>query len=218
MLEIDSLREKVQAHLASTIRPPTIFKTHNARVQRNAFPLIRAEYTKQAVYVVRNPFDIIDSLADHANISLDQSITLLNNRGHCIGGPTSELVPQYLDSWTNHVESWLSAKAFPIHIVKYEDLKATPMDAFGRLIRFLGWDFDVERLERAIQWSDIRVLRQAEISEGFDERSPVAKSQAFFRHGEVGRWRLLLNDAQISSVRNNHGEMMQKLGYGIEEV
>jgi hypothetical protein len=217
IFDIDSLREKVQAQLASVIRPPTVIKTHNARVLRNGFPLIRAEYTQRAVYIVRNPLDIVDSLADHANLSLDQSIALLNNRAHCLGGPSSALVPQYLDSWSHHVESWLSTKVFPIHLVKYEELKTSPIVAFSNLIHFLGWDFDPARLERAIEWSDIRVLRQLEASEGFDEKSPVAKSKRFFRYGDVGRWRDLLSAAQIASVTMSHGDTMKKLGYGIEE-
>ncbi len=215
--DIDSLRESVQTTLARNIVWPTLLKTHNARVRRNGFPLIRPELTRRAVYIVRNPMDIVDSLADHANLSLDESIALLNNRAHCLGGPSSVLVPQYLDSWTNHVESWLSTKGFPVHLVKYEKLKAAPFETFGKLIQFLEWDFDSERLERAVQWSDIRVLRSSEISEGFEEKSPVSKSPTFFRHGEVGRWPSLLSESQVGCVVTHHGETMRKLGYGTEK-
>jgi hypothetical protein len=213
-LEIDSLREKVQAKLARNFPKYCTIKTHNLRAKHNGFPLIRREYTKAAVYIVRNPLDVVDSFADHANQTIDKMIDSLNDRNHRLGGPNTDLVTQYLDTWSNHVESWLSAdKAFPLLVMRYEDMQSRPWEVFGGLIQFLGWEFDEERLERALQYSDIRVLQQCEAEQGFEEMSPVARSQRFFRHGVVDRWKTVLTEQQIETICEQHGPTMEKLGY-----
>jgi hypothetical protein len=212
-IEIDSLREAVQAKLAQSKRPQTVIKTHNARIEQNGYPLIRPEYTRSAVYIVRNPLDIVDSMADHSNLTLDQSVALMNNRNHQIGGGESGFVKQYLDSWSQHVESWLSAKEFPVFFLKYEDLKQSPIEGFKQIIQFLGWEFDQDRLERAVKWSDFKVLQSAETNTGFTETSKIATSQKFFRHGTTDRWQSILNDSQIESIIQHHAGTMFKLGY-----
>jgi Sulfotransferase domain len=212
-IEIDSLREAVQAELAQSKRPRTVIKTHNARIEQNGYPLIRPEYTRSAVYIVRNPLDIVDSLADHSNLTLDQSVALMNSRSHQIGGGDSGFVKQYLDSWSQHVESWLSAKEFPVFFLKYEDLKQFPIEGFKQIIQFLGWEFDQDRLERAVKWSDFKVLQSSETQTGFPETSRIATSQKFFRHGTTDRWKQVLSDSQIESIIQHHAGTMFKLGY-----
>jgi aryl sulfotransferase len=91
---------------------------------------------------------------------------MLADRTHVLGGPDSTLVNQYLDSWSHHVESWLSVTAFPLLVIRYEDLKTKPFETFGGLIKFLGWEFEEDRLSRATRFTDIRVLQRCEADQG----------------------------------------------------
>jgi hypothetical protein len=40
---------------------------------------------------------------------------------------------------------------------------------------------------------------------------PLAKS--FFRKGEIGSWRDVLTEEQISRIISDHGEVMRRFGY-----
>lgn len=215
--DIDTLREPVQRWLASA-RRKFLVKTHNARIAKNGYPLIRSEYTRQAVYVVRNPFDIVDSLADHNNLSLDGAMALLNDPQHCLSAPNSKLVPQYLGTWSQHAASWIGHQEFPVLVLRYEDLQAAPRDVFGKLIKFLGWEYDEDRLEHAVKASSIQSLQDAEARQGFAERSDVARSGRFFRRGESDRWRHVLTRLQAETVVAHHAEMMQAVGYAIPDL
>ncbi len=63
--DIQSLRHTVQMDLARRVRPPFLLKTHNARCVVGGVPIICDDLTLGAVYVVRNPLDVVDS-AEHA--------------------------------------------------------------------------------------------------------------------------------------------------------
>lgn len=216
--DIDSLRESVQTRLANSSRASLIFKTHNARVQHNGFPLIRRELTKAAIYVCRNPLDIVDSLADHVGCSHDEAIELTNDPTHRLGGHDSNLVIQHLDSWSTHADSWTSATEFPVLLVRYEDLKSAPVDCFREIVEFLGWEVDRNRLEESVKVTAFENLRKLEDRNGFAETSQDSKSGKFFRSGVAGAWPQRLTRQQADRVLNYHGEMMQKLGYEIPDL
>ncbi|MDZ4850793.1 MAG: sulfotransferase domain-containing protein [Pirellulaceae bacterium] len=213
--EINALRSKVQEHLACSLPKQCVIKTHNAFLMRSGFALICRELTRAAVYIVRNPLDVVDSLADHANMSIDAAIGLMNNSNHRLGGPHSKLVVQHLDTWSGHVQSWMAQRDFPILMLRYEDLKTAPSHEFEKLIRFLEWDFDRARLERAIGRTDFASLSQMETQTGFVEKSQVAKSGRFFRRGEVGTWTKILTSQQIETIVEHHASTMLACGYPI---
>ena len=77
--EIMILRPKVQEmHTRSS--PDNVFvKTHNALVEYLDRPLISMEHTAAAIYVVRNPLDVLISHADHYGTTIDESIDIMNS-------------------------------------------------------------------------------------------------------------------------------------------
>ena len=216
--EIDRLRESVQLAIASRIRPPVLLKTHNARVQHNGFPVIRRELTLGAIYIVRNPLDVVDSLADRMGESIDQAIDRMRNPNFTIGGPHSDLVTQYLDTWSNHVNSWVFQRAFPVHVVRYEDLLGATELCFRNVLTFLGWDTDSRRIEHAASQTAFANLQRNEASGGFQETSKQSKSGRFFRRGRAGQWPSVLSREQATRVVEDHREVLTRLGYQIPDL
>lgn len=210
--DIDAHRLAVQEHLSNTFRWRVV-KTHNARLDRELRPLISSRCTRAAVYVVRNPLDIVDSLADHANTTLDEVIRLMNRPSHILQA-TREHAAQHLGTWSHHVRSWIeNGDEFPLLVLRYEDLHADPVGHFTRLIKFLEWDYDAERLRRAVELTSFRLVRAAEDARGFGETSPIARSRRFFRHGRAGRFREVLSAAQIAQIIRDHGATMKMVRY-----
>ncbi len=213
--EINALRPKVQEDISREIGVHQVAKTHNARFTIDGIPLIQDQFTRKAVYLVRNPLDVVDSLADHNSLSIDQTIDTMNNPEHIIGAAQEVFVTQYIGTWSEHVRSWTEATEFPVLVLKYEDLLADPVGKFGELLAFLGWYFDQERLQRAVQLSSFDVLQQSEQQQGFEEVSHRSRSGRFFRRGQADAWKQILTPPQITRILSHHAETMQAVGYEI---
>jgi hypothetical protein len=98
-----------------------------------------------------------------------------------------------------------------LHIVRYEDMAREPLRAFGDVAGFLGMRAGPERIARAVERSAFPVLQRQEARHGFRERSK--KSDRFFRAGEVGQGRRLLNRDLIAALGAAHRESMERFGY-----
>ena len=215
-MEIDNLRETVQKTLSERAKPPVLIKTHNARVRHNGIPMIRRELTLGAIYILRNPLDVVDSVADHWGCSIDEAIKMMNNDRHTIGGPKDAMVKQYLQSWSRHVRSWIFQPVFPTLIVRYEDMQSAPEMTFRNILTFLGWPIEPDRVTSAIAETNFENLQAKEAADGFEERSKKSLSGQFFRKGKSGDWENVLTKEQIQRIVEDHGQVMQTFGYGTE--
>ncbi len=215
--EIDALRSQVQRRLASSIDSTRVVKTHNARAMRGGFPLVDRTVTRHAVYVVRNPLDIVDSMADHAGLQIDGAITLLGDRRHQMGGSDGS-VRQFVDSWSEHVTSWTQHEAFPVLVLRYEDMLDNANQSFTRLLAFLEWELEPVRLAWAIEQTRFESLKQLEAVNGFAEVSHNAKTGAFFRHGMCDRWPSVLTRTQAERVLQYHASAMKLMGYAMPDL
>ena len=200
----------VHAYIAETFTGNPVVKTHgNFRLEsgRVAFNL---SVTKCAVYIVRNPLDVVISFADHYGASIDDVITGCSAENHKISAQ-DDLVEQYLGTWRSHVANWVSSEGFPKMLMRYEDMVRDPQRAFTQLIGFLKIELDEDRLMQAIENSSFEKLRQKEEEQGFAEKSP--HSERFFRQGTFGGWREVLTRQQVDRVVRFNGRIMRKLGY-----
>ena len=84
--EIDALRETVQRKMAEQPDNGNVLKVHNVRVASDGTQVVyNNEATRRAIYVARNPLDIVDSLADHMGRKLDDKIYTMANRQYRLG-------------------------------------------------------------------------------------------------------------------------------------
>ncbi len=132
--EIMILRPKVQEmHTRST--PDNVFvKTHNALVEYLDRPMISMEHTAAAIYVVRNPLDVLISHADHYGTTIDESIDIMNSP-NAKSDSGIHSVFELQCSWSRHVESWTGRPHRALHVMRYEDLHLRPLETFGGLVR-----------------------------------------------------------------------------------
>ena len=215
--EADRLRPAVYRLWAGCDLPRHVtagMKTHDAC--RDAFggePLFPEDVTAGAVYLVRDPLDVIVSWSFFFGYGDDfsRAIADLADPSQSLGGGTA--LRQWLHTWSEHVESWLAAP-FPVLVVRYEDLTADTVGNLRRVVRFLGLDNppDEERLRQAVAFSSFRRLKAEEATDGFRE-APPSDCGPFFRSGRVGAGRKLLSEAQIEAVVAAHGDTMAKFGY-----
>jgi len=216
MDEVDDLRAHVFDSISAQTRGSLFFKIHDARFNtRGGRPLVPASATRAAVYFIRNPLDVAVSFAHHSTISLDASIDALNDPQHAYAATTDRLhvqLRQHLGSWSAHVRSWTEQVDFPLHVVRYEDMLATPLLTFAAIIEFLQIERSDAEVRRAIDFSHIDELKRQEALIDFKEKKH-ASGALFFRQGSSGGWRDALTPAQVARVIDHHREVMAKFGY-----
>ena len=172
------------------------------------------DVTVGAVYIVRNPLDVVVSWAFYFGLEgFADSVAALNSRKSRLGGSATRELRQQLLGWSGHVGSW-SRAPFPVLRVRYEDLLADTTGWLGRIALFLRLDgaSDQERLERAVANSSFTRLRENEAREGFGRLNPRSRKQ-YFRSGVAGGWRRHLSAAQVREVQAAHGPTMARFGY-----
>lgn len=208
--QVLSARRTVLRGLCRELGPLALVKTHHERRRVRGYELIPADLTARAVYILRHPCAVVLSFADHFGLSLDQAAAVMARRNARTRG-NERMTTEYIGSWSDNVRSWTGTNAFPVLVLHYEELCARPLEAFARLLRFLGLTVEPERLERAIRFSDFAVLRRQEDRHGFVERSRNAPR--FFRAGPEADWKTVLPQRLARSIRETHGEMIDRFGY-----
>jgi sulfotransferase family protein len=208
--DVQKLRPQVHRAMTRAYPDSVFVKTHNALMDDGGAPLVTLEVTAGAIYIVRNPLDVVLSYADHIGQSIDRTIEAMNLRGASTENDDVNVYECY-GTWSEHVKSWTQTPSRTLHVVRYEDLLEAPLKTFGAVARFLGIDPPRARLEKAIKLSSFRVLKEQEKRHGFIERSKF--SQAFFREGKAGQWRGQLTKEQVARLVHDHREQMARFGY-----
>lgn len=208
--DVAKMRRGAQLAMVASKPETVIVKTHNALLAPHGIPIIQMDLTAGAIYVARNPLDLVLSLADHYGVDTDKAIEVMNdpNNGGLADG---NIVFEIHSSWSIHVKSWTGKSHPGLLTVRYEDMLAKPLHSFGAITRFMGLKPSRERLERAIELSSFKNLRAQEEAKGFREKSE--KGSSFFRVGKAGQWKEKLTQAQIDRVVENHREQMARFGY-----
>jgi len=213
--EIDRLRPRVYEHLAETATETIFMKVHDAwTFLPDGSPLLSSAATRGAIYFVRNPLDVAISYAHHNDTDIDKSIAYMGNGNRMLCSKAERLhsqLRQKLLTWSGHVESWLNAPGLNIHVMRYEDMLARPLETFSGAVAYAGLPHDRAKIEKALRFSDFETLQAQEQEKGFNEKSPV--NDLFFRNGRAGQWQERLTPEQVDRVVNAHGEVMRRLGY-----
>jgi hypothetical protein len=204
-----SLRDRVLQKIVSNNADVNFVKTHNICGSAYKVNLIPPQLTRQAIYILRNPLDMLVSFSRHFGISHEQAADALAREDH-VNLPNETTTFQFLSSWSEHVESWARAP-FPVHMVRYEDLIAEPEKYFGGVLKAIGIPVEKERLAKAVKFSDFKELSRQESVAGFVEKSK--KSEKFFAKGQAGQWKSDLDPELVSRVRRQHKRVMKKYGY-----
>ncbi|GAB4363035.1 MAG: sulfotransferase domain-containing protein [Kiloniellaceae bacterium] len=209
--EIAALRVRAQERAVSLNKNVIPMKTHSYLGEDCGHPIFSMKATFGAVYIIRDPRDVVISAADHFGLTLDAMIDKLADPLATCAAMPGTIVHELQSSWSNHVESWTKWNHPGIFTVRYEDLLADPLDQFGRVARHFGIATDKARIEKAIGFSSFKQLQKLEAEQGFAERS--LHSERFFRSGRSGGWRDTLTPEQVKRIESDHAVQMKRFGY-----
>jgi len=176
-------------------------------------PLIGRHGTAGAVYLVRNPLDVVPSLASHFGCDLERAVAIALDSESVLNRNLKRYRPQTsqrMSCWSGHVRSWLEQTDVPVHVMRYEDMLDKPLQTFTAAARFLNLPHDPQAVAKALCFSDFKVLAEQEQRSGFKERY---FDRPFFNKGKSGYGRSMLSPQQIQRILHAHAPMMERFGY-----
>lgn len=215
--QIEAYQRIAFSYLSETSKKQLFIKIHDAYTfsKNDGLPLIPEQPTQTAIYLVRNPLDVALSLANHIEKSTEKAIDkyIVNPTGGFVSlkNSANNQFHQPLGTWSMHVESWLNKPSFPVHFMRYEDMKAKPFETFKAAIQAIGLNYSDEQIKFAINETEFEKLQKKEQEKGFKEKQIPASN--FFFKGQVGRWKEELSSEQIEKIRQANEPMMRHFGY-----
>ncbi|WP_317055263.1 sulfotransferase domain-containing protein [Roseovarius rhodophyticola] len=198
-------RQTVLRLIAGSKQNRHFVKTHCKPVFFLGTHLIPPDVTAGAVYIVRNPFDVVPSFARHVSATSDETIDRMCNPDAIMG--TENGIYDALGRWDEHVTAWTTAPGLPRYVVRYEDMLDKPAKVVKGLLDFLGVKTDRPKLAHAIKATSFEAMKKQEEKLGFSERPTGMKS--FFAKGRAGGWREDLTPAQVERIRDEFGATLE---------
>jgi len=219
-LELQHFRKIAFIHLHENREKPSFIKIHDAFTYSTwgGEPIIPAEISKVAIYLLRNPLDVALSFANHNGQGVQETIDkfICSTQGAMVRRfKAANQSKQLMGTWGMHVESWISQIDIPVCVIRYEDMKADPEGTFTRAVKAMGLDYTESEIQQAIELSRFERLKAQEQEKGFKEKA--IKASSFFYQGKTGRWKEELSYSQIQKITRINEKMMRKFGY-FEEV
>ena len=201
-----------------------LFKTHNALCKINGNRFTDSKNTLGAIYVVRDPRNVITSLANHYEINLDQAFEFMTTEQKAIIQKKEDSYVGFvaLFSWAFHQSSWVNNKLYPTLVIRYEDLQNETFVTFKKVINFIDnlskskHNFKREKAKKSIQSCEFEKLKKLETDDGFIE-SPISKKDNsrinFFKLGKDNDYKKLLNKDLITTMSLKFKDEIKKYNY-----
>lgn len=192
-------------------REPLLVQSHHFYKEVSGIPLWHPEWVDRVVNPVRDPREICCSHAAHFGYSYEKSARIMAKPEASTGASTETSLTWMVGSWSGHVRSWLSVKDFPVFTVRYKDMKADPVGQFYDIFEFLNVsDLSVDAVEDAVERTQFDRLKETAAEQG----APGTGHQGeFFRSGKTDGWKDELPVEVARKIEQDHGEVMEALGY-----
>lgn len=208
--EIVPVRPRVHGEVVKRVPTPIFVKTHLGLISVNGTPAINLDVTLGAIYVVRNPLDVVLSLSDHMGIPLEYAVETMCLDGYRVPHTSIEIYEPW-GSWRENVGSWTSTGQNTILAIRYEDMLSSPQRTFRSVMNHVRQRPTDAQIEEAIELSRFERLQEIEKESPFRERAPG--TERFFRVGRSGQWQDKLSEDQVRRLVSFNHRYMRRFGY-----
>jgi len=202
----------------------TFFKTHNALCKIDGNRFTNSENTLGAIYIIRDPRNVITSLAHHYQISKEDALDFMmdEKRGIVSKVDNRYIGFQPLFSWILNQKSWVENINFPVLTIKYEDLQSEPLSTFKKVLNFINkltnskYPVDIEKAKKSIKNCDFENLKKLEQERGFAEaitRKGSNEKLFFFNLGKNNNYKKLLDPILLNKMNDLFQNELVKFNY-----
>ena len=196
-------------------------KTHSSLCKMYECNFTDFKNTLGAIYIVRDPRNVVSSFAHHYNLTIDEATeTMLDNSRFMEKTVKNSKV--FLGSWKFNYNSWKSIENKNNYmLIKYEDLIAKKKTVLLRIFKFLDLlglrsKLDMVKLNKVIKTTKFENMKSKEEQETFSEATidlKTGKRRTFFNLGPENDWRKYLDKKNKDKIEDVFHLEMNELGY-----
>jgi len=199
-------------------------KTHNALCKINGNKFTDQNNTLAAIYLVRDPRNVITSIANHYQITTRNAFDFMKDKNRGIiereGNRYTGFQPLF--SWDLHLKSWTENTLYPSLIIKYEDLIIDTASVFKKVLEFIKKitnsknNIDKQKLLKCVENCKFLNLKTMEREKGFDESMVDKKTGekiTFFNLGEKNNFKDILEKNLINEMNDYFKYQLKKYKY-----
>ena len=202
-------QEEINKRDGKSIR---FLKTHSALSNINGNPFTNLKNSLGVIYIVRDPRKIINSYANHSELSLEEAqkrileVITLGGKNE----PVNKTIV-HAGSWSSNYQSWKEFKKTDRYLlIKFEDLVSYPEKTFTAILNFVykltksKEEIDKTKLTKTLNSTTFEHLQNLEKKESFEEATINSdnKKNKFFKYG-------LKNDG-IKNIPENLRKNLEK--------
>jgi len=233
-IDIDITNEKevianyIRAQQSINKKDSTQFlKTHSYlfNIENNAFTDLNNSLG--VIYIVRDPRNVVTSLANHSSISIEESANYLIDKWY-FGGNLNNFndamrTRLYTGTWATNYKSWKSFKSQGRYLlIKYEDLTNKKEEILIKMLKFIyklnkkNFELDKIKLKNVIDTTSFERMKALENEFGFNESKTekmTGKKIPFFNLGKKNDWKKMISLEIKDKIENAFKEEMKELGY-----
>jgi len=163
--------------------------------------------TLGAIYIVRDPRNVVTSLANFLDISITKATDHLIQSPY-IGGISNsnkreDIMKTYTGTWSGNFNSWKSFKSNRKYLlIKYEDLISNKEENLKKILKFIyklkniNFEIDETKVKNVIQSTSFENMKNLEKEKGFEEARINIETKEkipFFNLGPKNEWKKLLD-------------------------
>jgi len=200
-------------------------KTHNILGSINNNNFTNKKNTVGAIYIVRDPRNVLTSIQNHYELSVDEALKFMLSEkkyihNYHLKDDFSDF--QFISSWEKNYKSWIKQNIFPIKLVKYEDLISNTFEIFKEIIEYiqsvvhLKKDFNDLKAQNSVKTTNFENLKKLEKNHGFRE-SILSKNDSkkipFFHLGPKNDWRSIFNKNYQEKLKLIFENNLKELNY-----
>ena len=201
------------------------FKTHNILGSIDKTNFTNKKNTLAAIYIVRDPRNVLTSIQNHYELSKDEALKFMLNEKKFIydyhtTGDFSDF--QFISSWEKNYNSWINQKIFPVKIIKYEDLVAKTFDTFRDIVKFIQSNTGIKkkfnhlRAQNSVKSTNFNNMKNIEKNNGFLE-SVLSKNDSkkipFFHLGPKNDWKNIFDQNYQKKLNLLFDDNLKELNY-----
>ncbi len=176
---------------------------------------------------MRDPRNVVTSLANHKALSTDEATDVLINSWYIKGNLNNfnytERTTLYTGTWASNYKSWKSFKSQGKYLlIKYEDLINKKEEILLKILKFIyklnkkNFELDKVKFKNVIDSTSFERMKALEKEVGFNESrvdKKTGKKINFFNLGKKNDWKKMIVPNIKEKIENSFKEEMKELGY-----
>jgi len=204
-----------------------IFKTHNILGSINNNNFTNKKNTVGAIYIVRDPRNVLTSLQNHYELSEDEALKFMLSEkkyiyDYHVKNDFSDF--QFISSWEKNYKSWINQKIFPIKLIRYEDLSVRTLEILEEIIEFIQnitqekKEFNNLKAQNCVKSTNFENMKNIEQNNGFIE-SVLSKNDSkkipFFHLGPKNDWQSIFDKKYQKKLNIIFENNLRELNYTV---